>query len=160
MKLLLFISFLLFCPKILFSQQVIPATGGNISGSGGSVSYTIGQIAYAFLQNNSYEITQGVQQPFEILVLSDNGDDGISAPVCSVFPNPTSDQLTIRIEEINRKDMIISLFKADGKLLLKQNITDFETMLPMAGLPSGIYLLEINVFDKVIRSFKIIKTIR
>ena len=160
MKLMLFVSFLLCCPKTLFPQQVIPATGGNISGSSGSVSYTIGQIAYAFLQNNSYEITQGVQQPFEILVLSDNGDDGISAPVCSVFPNPTSDQLTIRIENSNRKDMVLSLYNTDGMLLLKQKITDYETILPMEGLPSGIYLLEINVFDKVIRSFKIIKTVR
>ena len=49
------------------AQEAVSAAGGNASGSGGTASYTIGQVAYTTNSSASGTITQGVQQPYEIL---------------------------------------------------------------------------------------------
>ena len=54
----------------LQAQETIPATGGNASGSGGSVSYTIGQITYRTISGTNGAVTQGIQQPYEISVVT------------------------------------------------------------------------------------------
>jgi len=158
MKLLLFVSFLLCCPKTLFPQQTLAATGGKLSGSSGTICYTLGQISYTSVENNSCKITQGVQQPHEILVITGIPDDATNAIHCSVYPNPTSEYLTVKIEKSELRYIYLTLTKADGVTLLNQKITENETILLVNSLPSGIYILEIRDADKKIRSFKIIKT--
>ena len=158
MKLFLFVAFLLCSPKTLFPQQTLAATGGNLSGSSGTICYTLGQISYTSHENNSGKITQGVQQPYEILVITGIIDDANNAVNCSVFPNPATEHLTVRIAESDLRDIYLTLTKTGGVILLKQKITENETLLLMKSLPSGIYILEIHDSDKNIRSFKIIKT--
>ena len=68
---ILSIFFLLgFCIAIVQGQQTIPATGGNASGSGGSVSYTVGQILNSSISGSNGTVVQGVQQPYEISVVT------------------------------------------------------------------------------------------
>lgn len=159
MKLLLLFSIFLWCETALYAQQATSATGGNISGTGGSVSYTIGQVAYTNLQNSFGAITQGVQQPFEIVVVTDYEDAANVTFPCSVYPNPTSEQVTLKIENSIPKNIHVFLNNVEGKHLQNLQITDQETLIPLDGLPSGTYLLEIYDSQKVIRSFKIIKTL-
>ncbi|RLD56213.1 MAG: T9SS C-terminal target domain-containing protein, partial [Bacteroidetes bacterium] len=55
----------------LQAQEVIPATGGEASGSGGSASYTVGQVVYTTnTGTNGNSVSQGVQQPYEISVVT------------------------------------------------------------------------------------------
>jgi len=159
MKLVFLFPILLCCGTALYAQQAVSATGGNISGTGGSVSYTIGQLAYTNLQNSSGAITQGVQQPFEIFVVTGIEDAANATFQCSVYPNPAFEQVTLKIERSIPKNLHLFLNNADGKHLQNLQITDQETIIPMEGLPSGTFLLEIYDFQKVIRSFKIIKTL-
>jgi len=159
MKLLILFPIFLLCETALYAQQATSATGGNISGTGGSVSYTIGQVAYINLQNSSGAITQGVQQPFEIVVVT-GYEDAANVPFpCSVYPNPAFEQVTLKIEKSFPKNLHVFLNNAEGKHLQNLQITDQETLIPMESLPSGTYLLEIYDSHKVIRSFKIIKTL-
>ena len=68
---ILSIFFLLgFCIATVQGQQTIPATGGNASGSGGSVSYTVGQILSSSISGANGSVVQGVQQPYEISVVT------------------------------------------------------------------------------------------
>lgn len=53
----------------LRAQETIPVTGGEASG-GGTVSYTAGQIIYTTNTGTSGSVTQGIQQPFEISVVT------------------------------------------------------------------------------------------
>ena len=157
MKLLLFISFLLFCPKILFSQQVIPATGGNISGSGGSVSYTIGQMAYAFLQNNSYEITQGVQQPYEISVVTAvENTEGIILEY-KVYPNPAHGLIKLTIKPFDDGNFNLWLFDLNGILLQDKKVIGEETEISLESLNPAVYFLKVLRDNKEVKVFKIVK---
>ena len=54
----------------LQAQQVVTTSGGNASGSGGSVSYTVGQIVYTTNTDSNGSVAQGVQQPYEISVVT------------------------------------------------------------------------------------------
>lgn len=75
------------------AQEYNPASGGNASGGGGSVSYTVGQVAYNSNTGVTGSVSQGIQQPYEILVVTGIEDaPGITLQY-SVYPNPAKDIL-------------------------------------------------------------------
>ena len=47
----------------LTAQTTVNATGGEATGSNVQMSYSIGEVVYTTVNNTSYAITQGVQQP-------------------------------------------------------------------------------------------------
>ena len=88
----------------LQAQESINATGGIASGSGGSMSYSVGQIVYTTNTGTNGSVAQGVQQPYEIsAVIGIEEFNGINLYV-SVYPNPTSDYLTLSIGD--RKSVV------------------------------------------------------
>ena len=96
------------------AQSTIPATGGNAEGSGGTVSYTVGQMFYRFnTDGNGYE-AQGVQQPYEISVITAiEGVDAISLEMM-VYPNPVSDLLKLRVESYETENLSFKLYNTMG----------------------------------------------
>ena len=52
------------------AQQVTNATGGDASDIGGTFAYSIGQIVYTTNTSTNGSLTQGVQQPFKISIVS------------------------------------------------------------------------------------------
>jgi zinc transporter ZupT len=67
---LCFLLLIAFGTMILQAQETIPATGGNVVGSGGSVSHTVGQLLYNTVSGTNGTVAQGVQQPYEISVVT------------------------------------------------------------------------------------------
>ena len=76
-----------------------------------------------------------------------NGGNEINETNLSIFPNPTQNNFTVKLEE--RQSGSISINSADGKQLLS---TDFEKQIEVNininELPSGIYFVNINVNGK------------
>ncbi|MGD0341661.1 MAG: hypothetical protein ABSA76_08155, partial [Bacteroidales bacterium] len=54
----------------IHAQSTITTSGGNASGSGGSASYTIGQVVYSTITGTNGSSAQGVQQPYEISIIT------------------------------------------------------------------------------------------
>ena len=142
---------------VCYAQQAISTAGGGATGTGGTVSYTIGQVAYTNMSASSGEITEGVQQPFEILIFAvlPEAVDGVFQ--CLIFPNPATEQVAVKIENYNLEKLYIRLYDENGKLMLNTKVINTETSVPLTGLPTGSYLLNIFNTHKVIRSFQIIK---
>jgi hypothetical protein len=67
---LILLSTLTFSLSTIHAQEAIPAGGGNASGSGGSASYSVGQVVYTTNTGTNGSAAQGVQQPYEISVVS------------------------------------------------------------------------------------------
>lgn len=65
--------------------------------------------------------------------------------VVSVFPNPTSDDVTIKINNYNGS-LEIQLFDLNGRMILEKTIESFSTeeQVSIKGLSSGVYLLKLN----------------
>jgi len=151
---------LLFLFGLVFSavkaQQAIPASGGMASGGGGSVSYSIGQMVYTANTGTNGSALQGVQQPYEISVLTGVNEASMDISL-SVYPNPTTGILTLQLADNNLGDFYSALFNLEGKLLEKKPLQKSQTQLNLNVYPSGIYMLTIKQNNKRIKSFKIIK---
>ena len=151
---------LLTCTFILsttMAQEAIPASGGNASGSGGSVSYTTGQVINNTYSGTNGSIAQGVQQPYEISVVTGIEEAKDISLQCFAFPNPANDFLTLKLENYKTKNLTYHIYDINGKLLESKEIIDNETKIAMSNLLPSIYFLKLNFNKKEIKSFKIIK---
>jgi len=141
----------------LFAQETVTTSGGNATGSGGTVSYTIGQVAYSTNTNTAGTVTQGVQQPYEILVVTGLEEaKGINLEF-SVYPNPTSDFLKLRVENYKLENLVYQLYDSNGSLLQNGEIKNKETVIRTGDLAPAAYYLRISANEKEIKTFKIIK---
>ncbi|HRU72493.1 MAG TPA: T9SS type A sorting domain-containing protein [Paludibacteraceae bacterium] len=144
----------------LQAQTSVNATGGNASGSGGSASYSVGQIVYTTNTGTSGLVAQGVQQPYEI-----SGVTGIEAtkdinPSITIYPNPTTDYLTLRIDKFEISNLSYQLYDMDGKLCQNEKITGNQTSIAMSNLVPATYFVKVVQGNKEIKTFKIIKKLR
>jgi len=144
----------------LQAQETIPASGGNATGSGGSVSYSVGQVFYTTNIGASGSVAQGVQQPFEISVVTAIEEaKGINLNV-SAYPNPANDYLQLKIDAsttLSFQSMTYQLYDIQGKLLIHKKVEDNNTSIPLNGFAPGTYFLKITNNNKEVKTFKIIK---
>lgn len=141
----------------LQAQEVIPASGGNASGSGGTVNYTVGQVVYATQTGTNGSVAQGVQQAYEISVINGIEQATHINLICTVYPNPTTDFLTLNITEYNNENLSYYLFNISGQLLESKKLINNETTITMLNRVGSIYFLKITKNQKEIKTFKIIK---
>ena len=153
---LFFLSFLLsFSMNAQTSHQVLSATGGDATGSGGTVAFSVGQIVYTTSTGTTGSVAQGVEQAYEI---SSVGIKETALNISlSVFPNPTSDYLTLKVEDYNNEALSYSLLDEQGKLVLNEQITNQDTQVAMSTLARGAYFINVLQENKKIQTFKIIK---
>jgi len=69
----------------------------------------------------------------------------------NIYPNPVTDEL--RIDVTDTSELEVEIFNADGRKV----ISTTSTTIPMYHLPSGIYMMQSKVNNKV-SHFKLIKT--
>jgi len=141
----------------LQAQESVNATGGNASGSGGSASYSVGQVVYTANTGTNGSVAQGVQQPYEISVVTGLEEaKGISLSV-SAYPNPTADFLNLKIENYDTTNLSYQLFDMNGKLLESKKIEGNQTSIAMGNLVPANYFVKVIQGNKEVKTFKIIK---
>ena len=141
----------------LQAQESVNATGGNASGSGGTVAYSVGQVVYTTNTGANGSVAQGVQQPFEIsVVLAIEEAQGINLSV-SAYPNPTTDYLTLEVNEFELSNLNFQLYDISGKLLQSEKITGNQTSIVMSNLVPATYFVKVIQGNKEVKTFKIIK---
>ena len=146
----------IFFSSLSYGQQALIPAGGNATGSSGNSSFTVGQIAYTTNSNANYSVAEGVQQPFEISILS--VDEYIQSNIqLTVYPNPTLDYLTLNIDTLETEGLEYSLIDINGKLLSEEKITNQLTTINFTSMPSSTYFIKVAVKDKNVKTFKIIK---
>jgi len=161
-KKLITVIILIFGLTGLQAQETVSAAGGEGTGSGGSASYSVGQVVYTtHTGTNGNYSAQGVQQPFEISVVTGIPEaEGINLSF-SVYPNPASDFLTLSIDAsttLNIRSLCFELYDLNGKLLKSKNIRADKTEISTSDLTAATYFLHITDNKKLIKSFKILKT--
>ena len=141
----------------LQAQKSVNATGGNASGSGGSVSYSVGQVVYTTNTGTNGSVAKGVLQAYEISVVTAiEQTKGINFSV-SAYPNPTTDYLTLSIEEFEISNLLYQLYDINGKLLQNEKITSNQTSIVMSNLVPATYFVKVIQGNKELKTFKIIK---
>ena len=141
----------------LQAQESINTTGGDASGSGGSANYSVGQVVYTTNTGASGSVAQGVQQAFEISVVTGlEQAKGINLSV-SAYPNPTTDYLTLSIDDFEISNLSYQLYDMNGKLLQNAKITGNQTSIVMSNLVPANYFVKVIQGNKKVKTFKIIK---
>jgi hypothetical protein len=120
-------------------QQAVVVTGGDASGVGGSVSYSIGQVAYT--SNVAGFVNSGVQQPFEITITS--VDDSFRDLQLSLFPNPTSHELVIEMNNPNN-GISAEVFNSNGSLMDTIRLAANRTTIPVSHWAPATYLIRLT----------------
>ena len=139
------------------AQQVITTSGGNAIGSGGSVSYSVGQIVYKTNSGSLGSVSQGVQQPYEISIVSVFEEENGISLLFSSYPNPTTTSLTLKVGNYNFENLNYQLFDGNGRNLLDNKIYQAETAITMEIFPVGIYFLKVSNGSIEMKTLKIIK---
>ena len=142
----------------LQAQTSVNATGGNASGSGGSASYSVGQLAYTTNTGTNGSVSEGVQQPFEISVVTGIEEAKDIFLNVSAYPNPTTDYLELKVENLQLSELSYKLYDISGIVYQNKEIGNSITKIEMQNLPQGIYFIKvIDTKNKEFKTFKIIK---
>lgn len=139
------------------AQNTITSSGGNATGTGGTVSYTVGQIANSALSGTNGTITQGVQQPYEISVVTAIETAKEITLECIVFPNPTRGVVKLVFEAVADEEIRFLLYDINGVLLQDKKVESRETEISLENLSASIYFLKVIINNKEVKVFKIVK---
>jgi hypothetical protein len=139
------------------AQNAATAAGGDAAGSGGSLSYSIGQSTYTTVSGTTGTVAQGVQQPYEISVVTSlesaqNIDLGLST-----YPNPTTSFLNLKVGNSALARLSYQLLDVNGKTILTGQVTGTETRIVTEHLSDAVYFLKVADNNNEIKTFKIIK---
>jgi hypothetical protein len=166
MKIILIFILTCICSIPLRAQQTVASSGKEASGAGGSVSYTVGQISYTTISGTGGSVAQGVQQPYEISVITGLEEAKNITLEWSAYPNPTSNFLTLSLRGVGNPVLKVDnlsyrLYDMYGKLLEEKKIEDKETSIQMGSFMAATYILKIiqtnSVSSRELKTFKIIK---
>jgi len=143
----------------LQAQETTTTAGGEASGGGGSASYTVGQVIYTTNEGTGGNtVAQGVQQPYEISVVAGIVEAKNISLSVSAYPNPTTDYLTVKVENYETVNLQYQVFDINGKLLQTVKATGQETQIETSELVPANYFVKVLDSEKEIKVFKIIKT--
>jgi hypothetical protein len=142
MKKITLVACLLFVTQLMYSQQTIPTSGGDATGSGGSSSYTVGQLVYT-TNTGSGTVSQGVQQSIELFTLSNPELTTVNVTAVT-YPNPTTDVVVLALTDANLIGISDVLYDLKGRAVGKGVVTQNNTQIGMQRLAIGTYLLKVN----------------
>lgn len=155
-KFTLLIIFLFFiCSLNIYAQHAILSSGGNADGN--STSYSVGQVFFSEYIESGFKITEGVQQAFEIsshtgIKFNENFNLFFSS-----YPNPTSDFLTLKVDNYDLTSLTYQLYDMHGKLFESNKLKADKTKISMVKYSPSVYFLKVKENQKELITFKIIK---
>jgi hypothetical protein len=152
----IFLASVLLATQFVHSQEAIPASGSEATGSGGSGSYTVGQVFYTAHTAASGSVSQGVQHPFEFQTLSNPALTSVNLTAVT-YPNPTKDFIILKITDSALHNLRYTLFDVNGKAIASGSITEASTQVQMKHLAIGAYILKVSQQHQSLKTFKILK---
>lgn len=73
-----------------------------------------------------------------------------------VFPNPSSESITIVFENVNTSRYVVVL-DTHGKAIIRQSAMELETRMDFSSLPLGVYLLSIRTATGMHKLLRVVK---
>jgi hypothetical protein len=154
---LLVTALLAICLSSGYAQNATSASGGDVSGSGGSAAISLGQASYTTNIGTSGSVSQGIQQPYEIFVLTGIVEaTGIDLKF-NAYPNPATDFIILKLENYDNPNLSFQFYDINGKVIYNKKLIGLETIISMKNHAPSTYFLKVTDNNKEVKSFKIIK---
>lgn len=164
------IGLLMYCLMALvangqsISPDVWASAGGHYSSSEASVTWTLGETLIETHTNTGMEImvTQGFNQPYlrqnttgTAQPIQDN------SPIFTVFPNPTSGVIRIKLSKPFDKPVQVELYNTLGQLIQSDlwlpNTAAPEMVLSLENQANGVYFLQVTMAGESLGVYKVQK---
>ena len=143
----------------VLSQSTFDASGGDLLSSDGSISFSMGQVLHRTIRSDANQnITFGVQQPIESLMISGLDKDILNESKVSVFPNPAKGYIHINTDHNSPVILWFELYDMMGRIQMKNELSLGSTIIDLNDLEPTIYLLKLRCNEKTVESLKIIIT--
>jgi hypothetical protein len=127
------------------------ASGNDLSNQFGSIAYTIGEVFY-IQKGSQFFLTEGIQNGITINPIISN-----SSIKVLVYPNPTSDFINFKVQNLFFNNLSFILYNDIGHELLKGAILNSNTTVSLSQLPSSVYFIKIYRNQTEMAVYKIIK---
>ena len=127
------------CLLNLNAQNGIGITGGECESDSFRVSYTVGQIVFEVIETEEFYISQGLQHPL-VFLYTDIIESEISETGLLVYPNPAGENLYLRTDAQEFKDLSFKLFDMQGRILMAERIENDLTRISVEQIRAGIYI--------------------
>ncbi len=155
MKPYLLILLIILCAISVQAQEVLTTAGSYGETTSGSLSWTIGEPVIETITDGTNTLTQGFQQSkLTVTAINDFKVPGIEL---SVYPNPTNSFLSIEVKTDKQRDLLLSLFDLNGKLILQKKMTGNKQTIKMQNYKPATYILKVTEGNKEIRTYQIVK---
>ncbi len=139
------------------SPELISSAGDYFNNLSYQLEWSLGECVTSTLGSGPYTIAQGFHQhSYNIETFIDNLSG--SEISISVYPNPATDRVSIRLIPATPEHLKYILFDINGKILLNEEIVNVPGQLNFSSYNNGVYFLNIKRENRLIKSFKIIKT--
>jgi len=144
--------FLLLTSVCVSAQEVVATQGDSYTKSSGSIDFTIGEVVINTGTDGSNDLTQGFHQTNWNFV---SIEDHVPSYEAIIFPNPTSEVLTIRTSTF--ENVTYTLYDARGKLVIQDKLSSVKTLIQVSQLAPGAYSLILNNDTQNLKTFQLIK---
>ncbi len=140
------------------AQSNVLSAGSDATSNKGSSAYSIGQSFYSLKTSGSATVTEGVQQVFEISVITGIEDNLLHDIDITLYPNPTTNFITLEVKDLKQEVLNYQIWDMAGNLLSSRAISSQMTMINLEFLPIAHYILSVRDQNNSFKSFIIIKT--
>jgi hypothetical protein len=113
-------------------------------------------VVYTTITGSSGSAAQGVQQPYELYVVSGIENSLINLEL-TAYPNPTTRFLILKVDGVDVSMFNFELYDAIGIIIESRKIRSTDETIDMDTLPSATYYLKVSKNNNPIKTFKIIK---
>jgi len=125
----------------LQAQEVVTTAGSHGETTSGSLSWTVGEPVIETITDGTNTLTQGFQQSrLTVTTINDLKVPGIEL---SVYPNPTNSYLSIEVKTDKQRDLLLSLFDINGKLILQKKMAGNKQTIKMQNYKPATYILQV-----------------
>jgi hypothetical protein len=131
---------LLFC--ISRAQEVISSSGATQSSANVQLSWTVGEPIVDTYSSGSVILTQGFHQSKLIVTAID--PIPLAGFELEVYPNPTSAELNIKLNNGNFSNLRYSLYNSQGEQIRQQEFSNQVEQINLTSFAPGYYLLKIE----------------
>ena len=118
-------------------QSSFNSAGENIITSGHAMTYAVGEVVNSLHYGNNYNIKNGVIQPIENIISS---NEEITEFPAAIFPIPAHDFLYI--QSAAQTSMFYTIYGIEGTLMMHGTLSD--NIISIAELPPASYILNLT----------------
>lgn len=130
-----------------FLNQLIPTSDGGVIGIGGTNSLELGYHHVCVVKVGPNDTYPYCSPPHLLNQLVGTNEASTEILGVEIYPNPATDQLTIRSEL--GVELEVEFINTFGQVVLKKSLTKSSNLIDVSSLTQGIYFVKVLVDGKV-----------